>query len=168
MPSPTPASLDQSPARTSVNLSAAELIERAVAAGEGKLAANGALVCLTGDRTGRSPNDKFLEDAPAIHDKIWWGKVNQPLATPGFDKAVQIAVDHLNQVPRNFVFEGFAGADSKYRLGVRVVAEQAWHALFAGTLFIKQGSAAAGGAAGNSGTLIRRTRPHITADTADT
>src|SRR6185295_9728200 len=54
--------LDLSPHRFSLNLSSAELIERSVAAGEGKLAANGATVCLTGDRTGRSPNDKFLED----------------------------------------------------------------------------------------------------------
>jgi ATP-dependent phosphoenolpyruvate carboxykinase len=55
-----------------------QLVERALAAGEGQLAANGALVCLTGDRTGRSPKDKHLEDVSPIHDKIWWGKVNTP------------------------------------------------------------------------------------------
>ena len=59
--------LDLSTHRFSLNLASAELIERAIAAGEGKLASNGALVCLTGDRTGRSPNDKFLEVVPAIH-----------------------------------------------------------------------------------------------------
>ena len=48
--------LDLSPHRVLRNLSSADLIERAIAAGEGTLAANGALVCLTGDRTGRSPN----------------------------------------------------------------------------------------------------------------
>src|SRR5436190_15070162 len=92
--------LDLSPARTSLNLSTAELVERALAAGEGKLASNGAIVCLTGDRTGRSPNDKFLEDVPAIHPKIWWGKVNQPLSSAGFDAALKIAADHLNARPR--------------------------------------------------------------------
>ena len=71
--------LDLSPSHTLTNLSSAELVERALAQGEGLLASNGALVCLTGDRTGRSPKDKYLEDVPAIHDKIWWGKVNQPL-----------------------------------------------------------------------------------------
>ena len=39
----------------------------------GVLAANGALACDTGARTGRSPGDKFLEDTPAIHDSIDWG-----------------------------------------------------------------------------------------------
>ena len=52
--------LDLGSKRTLTNLSSAELVERAVAAGEGKLASNGALVCLTGDRTGRSPKDKYL------------------------------------------------------------------------------------------------------------
>lgn len=149
--------LNLSAERFHVNLPSAQLIERAIAAGEGALAANGALVCNTGDRTGRSPNDKFLEDVPAIHPKIWWGKVNQPLSTAGFDLALKIAVEHLNSKGKLFGFEGFAGADAKHRLAVRVVAEQAWHALFASTLFIKQGSAAAGGKADNSGTLFAKT-----------
>src|SRR5438128_8536522 len=41
------------------NLGASELAEHALARGEGKLSEDGALVCLTGHHTGRSPNDKF-------------------------------------------------------------------------------------------------------------
>ena len=141
--------LDLSAHRTLFNLSPAELVQRAVAAGEGTLAANGALVCMTGDRTGRSPNDKYLEDTPAIHNNIWWGKVNKPITPEKFDAALKIAVDHLNTRPQNFVFEGFVGADPKYRLGVRVVTEQAWHSLFCSTLFIRQGSKGAGPLTGN-------------------
>ncbi|MFN0132478.1 MAG: phosphoenolpyruvate carboxykinase (ATP) [Phycisphaerales bacterium] len=151
--------LDLSPARFSVNLSSAELIERAIAAGEGKLASNGAIVCMTGDRTGRSPNDKFLEDVDSIKAKIWWGKVNQPVSPAGFDLALKIATEHLNQRPKLYGFEGFAGADQKYRTSVRVVTEQAWHALFASTLFIKQGSASAGGPKDGSGTLVGKSAP---------
>ena len=84
MPSQTLASLDLSAARTLRNLPPSRLVEMALAAGEGHLAADGALVCLTGDRTGRSPTDKYLEDSPAIHDKIDWGKVNQPLTSERF------------------------------------------------------------------------------------
>ncbi len=138
-------SLDLAPHRTLSNLSAAELVERALIAGEGKLASNGALMCLTGDRTGRSPKDKYLEDTSDIHAKIWWGNVNQPMKSEMFDWAYTEAVKHLNSRPKAYVFDGFAGADPKYRLGVRVVTEQAWHSLFASTLFIKTGSKAAGG-----------------------
>lgn len=136
--------LDLASHRVVKNASSAELVERAIAAGEGQLAANGALVCLTGDRTGRSPKDKQLEDTSAIHDKIWWGKVNTPVTPKQFDMALEIAVKHLNNRPKIHVFEGYAGADQKYRLGVQVVTEQAWHSLFASTLFIRQGTKAAG------------------------
>jgi hypothetical protein len=38
---------------------------------------------------GRSPKDKYLEDVPAIHDKIWWGKVNTPVTPQQFDMAAR-------------------------------------------------------------------------------
>ena len=136
--------LKLSPERVQTNLPAAVLIEHALAAGEGTLAANGALTCMTGDRTGRSPKDKFLEDVPAISSKIWWGKVNMKLTPAGFDIAAKIAVDHLNSRSKLYAFEGYAGADPAHRLGVQVITEQAWHSLFASTLFIKQGTKAAG------------------------
>lgn len=176
--------LDLSPSRASINLSPAELVERALAAGEGKLASNGALVCMTGDRTGRSPNDKFLEDVPQIHDKIWWrtearggtSAPNRPISTEGFDYALKLAVEHVNSRPHAYVFDGYAGADPRYRLGVRVVTEQAWHSLFASTLFIEQNSPAAGGGGAQYGstdpsfkadwTIINAGRRRLTSDEA--
>ncbi len=131
--------------RMHTNLSTAELVERSLLRGEGKLADNGAIVCMTGDRTGRSPTDKYLEDTPDIHDTIWWGNVNRPITPELFDRALAIATEHLAEQDELFSFEGFAGADPEHRLGVKVITEQAWHALFAETLFIKPGSPAAGG-----------------------
>ena len=122
------------------NRPTAELVERVLARGEGRLASNGAVAVFTGDRTGRSPKDKYLEDTPEVHGKIDWGKVNQPIPPERFDTALRIATEHLNRQDKVFVFEGFAGADIKHRLGVRVVTHLAWHALFAETLFIKPGS----------------------------
>ena len=144
MPSATIGKLDLSPSRVRMNLSPARLIEIAIANGEGRLAANGALVCMTGDRTGRSPTDKHLEDTPDIHGSIWWGKVNRGITPEQFDIAERIAVDHLNSVDALYGFDGFAGADPEHRLGVRVITEQAWHNLFAQTLFIRPGTRAAG------------------------
>lgn len=136
--------LNLTASRTHANLAPARLVELALGRGEGILAANGAMVCKTGDRTGRSPKDKYLEDEAGSTSKIWWGSVNQKLSTANFDGALRIAAEYLNARPDVFVFDGFVGADQKYRLGVKVVAEQAWHSLFARTLFIPQGSAAAG------------------------
>jgi len=141
---PAQPALDLSGARIHKNLAPAKLVEMAVARGEGTLAANGALSCRTGDRTGRSPKDKYLEDTASIHDKIGWGGFNAPVTPDNFDAVLEIATEHLNKQKDLFVFEGFVGADPKHRLGARVVTEQAWHNLFIRTLFIPQGSPAAG------------------------
>lgn len=119
------------------NLSVAELVEQSIRRGEGVLAANGALNVRTGERTGRSPTDKFLEDTPEVHDKIWWGKVNQPLAPDKFDLALEMARKHLEKAGTVFVSDGFVGADPKRRLSVRTYTEHAWHALFVKTLFLR-------------------------------
>ena len=66
--------------RLLVDLPAAELVEHAIRREEGRMASNGALVIETGERTGRSPNDRFIVDTPDVHDKIAWGAVNRPLS----------------------------------------------------------------------------------------
>lgn len=158
--------LDLSPARTHVNLSPTRLVEEALARGEGRLASNGALVCLTGDRTGRSPKDKYLEDTSDIHDKIGWGGFNTPVTPAQFDAAMEIATAHLNSRKDLFVFTGFVGADPKYRLGAKVITEQAWHNLFIRTLFIPTDSKAAGANAHwkHDWTIINAGKRRLTAE----
>ena len=111
-------------AKILANLSTAVLVEMALARGEGQLAANGALQCDTGERTGRSPDDKFLEDSPAIHNNINWGKVNQPVSPEHFEKLKAAALAHLATKAEIFRFDGYAGADPNYRLKVRVFTEK--------------------------------------------
>jgi len=118
------------------NLSTPELVEQALARGEGQLASNGALLVSTGERTGRSPNDRFVVDSPDVHDEIWWGKVNVPISEAHFDKLYGKVKAHLAKSDQ-FVFDGFAGADKTYRLPVRVITVKAWHSLFARTLFVR-------------------------------
>ena len=118
------------------NLPVPALVEHAMRRGEGELASNGALTCDTGERTGRSPGDKFLEDTPGIHDSIEWGKVNQPISPENFAALEALAIEHLRSKDELYRFDGYAGADPKYRLKVSVVTEEAWHSLFASTLFI--------------------------------
>jgi phosphoenolpyruvate carboxykinase (ATP) len=48
------------------------LIKKALERKEVIQSKSGALVAYTGKYTGRSPNDKFIVDSPAVHDKINW------------------------------------------------------------------------------------------------
>ena len=111
------------------NLTPAQLTEHALRRGEGTLSATGALVVKTGKYTGRSANDKFIVDTPAIHDDIAWGKVNRPIEKAKFD-AIRAKVLAYLQGRDIFIFDGFAGADPKYTKAFRIVNELASQNLF--------------------------------------
>ena len=119
------------------NLPPARLVELAVQRGEATLAAEGPLVCRTGQHTGRSPNDRFIVRDPSIDGDIWWGDVNKPFDREKVDALFARAIEHVKDRDL-FVFDGYAGADPRYRLNVRVVTENAWHNLFARNMFIRE------------------------------
>jgi phosphoenolpyruvate carboxykinase (ATP) len=123
------------------NLPAARLAEMAVRRGEAKLASEGPLVCLTGAHTGRSPQDKFVVADPAIDGEVWWGDVNRKFERERFAALRGRVFDYLAGKDL-FVFDGYAGADPRYRLPVRVVTEYAWHNLFARNMFLRETDAA--------------------------
>ena len=106
------------------NLPVAILTEKALARGEGTLSNTGALVVKTGKYTGRSANDKFIVDTPAVHDEIAWGKVNRPIDKATYDAIYSKVVAYL-QNREIFVFDGFAGADKKYMQRFRIINELA-------------------------------------------
>jgi phosphoenolpyruvate carboxykinase (ATP) len=112
------------------NLSAAPLVELALARGEGVLAANGALVASTGARTGRSPKDRYVVADASSQKEVWWGEVNHPMPPDAFERLRHRVLAYL-QNRELFVADGSACADPQYQLPVRVVADKAWHALFA-------------------------------------
>ena len=111
------------------NLPVATLTEKALARGEGTLSNTGALVVKTGKYTGRSANDKFIVDTPAVHDEIAWGKVNRPIDKATYDAIYSKVVAYL-QNREIFVFDGFAGADEKYMQRFRIINELASQNLF--------------------------------------
>lgn len=126
----------QAASHAHVNLNTAELIERAVARGEGRLSANGALVVSTGERTGRSPKDRFIVDEASTRDNIDWGSVNRPFDADTFSALWARVHDYL-QRNDNFVSELHVGSDPEHYLPVRVTAETAWHNLFGRTMFVR-------------------------------
>jgi len=118
------------------NLHSGLLVEHAIRRGEGLLADNGALVGYTGTYTGRTPKDKFtVKDALTV-ELVNWGSVNQPFDPEKFDALFEKVTAYLRG-KELFVQDLFAGADSKYRLPIRVINEYAWHNLFARALFVR-------------------------------
>ncbi len=118
------------------NLSIPALVEKALERNEGTLSDKGALVVETGKYTGRSPDDKFIVDTPAVHDSIAWGKINVPIEENKYRLIRQKMLAYL-QGKELFVFDGFAGADPKYTQKFRVINELASQNLFIHQLLIR-------------------------------
>ncbi|MCM0761021.1 MULTISPECIES: phosphoenolpyruvate carboxykinase (ATP) [Sporomusa] len=117
------------------NLSPVQLVETAIKLGEGELTASGALRVTTGTYTGRSPNDKFVVDSPAIHSKIAWNN-NKSFSPEKFTQVYNRMLAYM-QNRELFIFTGFAGADPENRITVQFINEFAWQNLFVQQLFIR-------------------------------
>src|ERR1043166_1867477 len=111
-----------------------QLVEMACARREGQLTNMGALACLTGKRTGRSPNDKFVVKDATTEGTVDGGKTNKPITPEVFEKLLRKTTNHLN-TQELWVIDAKAGADPEFALPIRVITTKAWHALFAKQLF---------------------------------
>lgn len=123
-------------ARMYRNLTAAQLVELAVVRREATIASSGALSVATGAITGRSPRDRFIAAEPAVSEYIDWGAVNQPIEPRHVEQLYSRALEYMRG-KELFVFDGYAGADPRYRLPIRVINEYAWQNLFARQLLIR-------------------------------
>ena len=101
------------------------------------IASSGAMVALSGKKTGRSPKDKRIVEHENSKDDIWWGSINIKLSPHVFEINRERALDYLNTLERLFVIDGYAGADPDYRLKVRIICERAYHALFMHNMLIR-------------------------------
>ena len=117
------------------NLSPARLVEESVRRGEATLSDSGALVAMTGERTGRSPADRYVIENALTKGRVDWGTVNKPFPSEAFRRILEKAAEYIKGLDEVFVVDAYAGADPRYRLNVQVVTEWAWHALFVRQLF---------------------------------
>lgn len=101
------------------------------------IAANGALVALSGEKTGRSPTDKRIVDEPSSSGDIWWGPVNVKLDEHTFEINKERAIDYLNTRERLYCVDAFAGWDPNNRVKIRVICARAYHALFMSNMLIR-------------------------------
>ena len=119
------------------NLEATDLVALAIERNEGMLSAHGALVTETGERTGRSPNDKYIVDEPTVSGDINWGDVNVSTDAATFDRMRAKVVDFLSEQDALFVQDLYCGADFSEALPIRIINHNAWHNTFARNMFIR-------------------------------
>ena len=123
------------PPRIFANLTAPALAELAIRRGEGELTDRGAIAVVTSPHTGRSAKDKYIVDEPDSTERIWWDK-NARMAPEAFDRLVADVKKHLSG-QELFTQDLYGGADPEYRLPVRFITPNAWHALFVRNMFIR-------------------------------
>ncbi len=120
------------------NAAPAALYEAALQNEKGTgITATGALVALSGEKTGRSPTDKRIVDEETTSKDIWWGPVNIELDDHTFQINRERAIDYLNTREFLYCVDAFAGWDEKHRVKVRVVCARAYHALFMHNMLIR-------------------------------
>src|SRR5467141_2915995 len=118
------------------NLTPSQLYEHALRRHEGVVTSGGPFAAVTSPHTGRSPNDKFLVQEPDSTKQIWWGKVNQPIAPEKFERLKADVEAHLAE-QELFIRDVYAGADPAFRLPIRFITPNAWHALFVYNMFLR-------------------------------
>ncbi|HEX3315223.1 MAG TPA: phosphoenolpyruvate carboxykinase (ATP) [Gemmataceae bacterium] len=120
------------------NLPPARLYEEAIRfEPDSRVAASGALVSYSGEKTGRSPADKRIVRQPATEADVWWGNVNLPMEPTSYLINRERAIDYLNTKPVLYCIDGFAGWDPAHRLKVRVICSRQYHALFMHVMLIR-------------------------------
>ena len=117
------------------NLSTPVLYEHAVRAGEGQLLQGGSFAVRTGVRTGRSPKDKYIVRTSETSERVWWGEHNQPMDPDTFQHLKERCLEHLSG-RELYVQDCTVSRDPSQRRSVRVVSEQAYHSVFARTMFL--------------------------------
>ncbi len=117
------------------NLPVEALYEEFIFRGEGKISHLGPMLVTSGKHTARAANDKFVVQEGTTEDNIWWGEYNRPYSPEKFNELLSRLQGYL-QGRDVFVQDCFVGADEEYRLPIRVIAEYAWHSVFARNMFI--------------------------------
>ncbi len=112
------------------------LYEEIVRRREGLISHLGPIVVRTGSHMGRSPDDRYIVEEKSSLEKVWWGKINKGIDEERFDRLLY-RLDAYVQNKDLFVQDCYAGADTDYRIPLRVITERAWHNLFARNMFIQ-------------------------------
>ena len=118
------------------NLAPAQLIERVLLAGEGRLTSTGALAIETGRFTGRSPQDRFIVQDNITQEEVWWGDINQPISSENANLLHEDLMAFLDGKGL-YARDAFVGSHAEHRRSLRVLTEKSWSNLFAYNMFLR-------------------------------
>ncbi|MBN1188854.1 MAG: phosphoenolpyruvate carboxykinase (ATP) [Dehalococcoidales bacterium] len=118
------------------NLTVPALYEHIIRREEGRIASHGPIVVSTGHHTGRSPDDKYIVSEESSRKKIWWSSNNKPFEVDKFEILFNRLLAYL-QGKDIYIQDCYAGADTRYRIPIRIISEFAWHSLFSRNMFIQ-------------------------------
>lgn len=119
------------------NLHPAVLYEHGVLYDGSSISASGALIAISGAKTGRTPKEKRIVDEPSSSENVWWGDINIKLSEESFGKNKQIATSFLSGAERVYIIDGFAGWDTEHQLKIRIITSRPYHALFMHNMLIR-------------------------------
>lgn len=119
------------------NLAPNVLYGEALAKDGSSIASTGALIVMSGDKTGRTPKEKRVVKEETSQENVWWGDINIALSEKSFFLNKEIAINWLDSQDGLYVVDGFAGWDPKHRISVRIVCNRPYHALFMHNMLIR-------------------------------
>lgn len=123
-------------AEVKYQLTADELENEILRTKQGELTSSGAINILTGEFTGRSPQDRFIVQDEITENTVWWdGKINIPFDADKFDALYDKVMEHMSN-RTVYVRDAFACADDRYKSKIKAITETPGANLFIYNMFI--------------------------------
>ena len=114
-------------------------LELKAIANEGARKVGNSLSVFTGDRTGRSPKDRYIVKDDTTKELVDFSGLNQAVNQELFDD-LWLKCSTYGEGVDLYKNSYRVGSHPKYHLCVDVTTEYAWHQIFAGTMFLPGGS----------------------------
>lgn len=116
------------------NLGAKELMRKVLSDEVSYLTKRGAVGMFTGERTSRSPDDRFIVRDKITENKIDWGKYNNPMEAKTFDLLLKDVVAQMKNM-RLYMTDFYAGMNEEDSIKARVITPKASQALYCEHMF---------------------------------
>ena len=120
--------------KVKLNLDTAELTKLILATEKSYMTKSGAVATFTGERTSRSPDDRFFVVDENTKKNVSWGGYNHPIKKQVFDAIFNEVVTYL-QGKNVYVVNCVAGQDDSERMDMTVFTELPSQAMFVKIMF---------------------------------